>query len=391
MGEQYDAAVSMRELCRAAKGCKANGVAKKDGPLDFYLKRVGKCQKLRNELLTGSYKMRIGTVVQIYRPKRREARAPYYPDRVFQRSMCNNGVYHDLTHSLIYDNVACQKGKGTDMAIRRVIGMLQKLQRDSPDSPIYGTHRDIRKYFPSTPHSAVKRHDRERITEEKFLPYLEEIVESSKDTRPQEAIDSDPFGERGTELGSQINQLNQVSLLDKLDHELKTFCEYYIRYNDDFLILSSDKETVIRAGNTIHKYLCELGLTMTDKSGIFDVRKNGFYFLRKRFILTRTGKIKIRMHKKALAEERSTLRGLKRGIDEGARTMDDVKRHYQSWVANAEYAGDAPIKAMDHFYTITFRTKPEYKRSRRNLYGKNRAESKRQDQTPGKRECQAPQ
>ena len=72
---------------------------------------------------------------------------------------------------------------------------------------------------------------------------------------------------------------------------------------------------------------------------------------------------------KALAEERKTLRGLKRGVDQGVRTMDDVKHHYQSWTANAEYAGDAPIRAMDHFYTVTFRQKPEYKRKRRYLYG----------------------
>lgn len=383
MGEQYDRAVSMRELCRAAKQCK-KGVSWKDGPVDFYLKRVGKCQQLREELTTGTYRMKPGTKVQIYRPKRREAFAPSFRDRTFQRSMCENGVYDDLTHSMILDNVACQKGKGTDMAIRRVIGMLQRLHRENPGAPVYGIHLDIRKYFPSTPHAAVKDLDKRKIKDAAFLPYLEEIIESTKDERPREEIEKDPFGERGTGLGSQINQLHQVALLDPLDHELKSFCRFYIRYNDDFLILDHDREVVERARETVKSYLEAIGLTMTDKSGIFDVRKNGFCFLRKRFILKDSGKIVIRLHSTALVEERNTLRGLKRGVDQGVRTMDDVKRHYQSWIANAEYAGDAPIRAMDQFYTATFRERPTYKRKRRRLYG-NRKERKGKDQTAGTR------
>ena len=216
MGEQLDRSASMRELCRGARECK-KGTSWKDGPLEYYLKRVAKCEQLRESIRSGRYKITPGAKVEIYRPKRRTANAPRIQDRTFQRSMCNNGVYEDLTRSLIFDNMACQKGKGTDLAIRRVIRMLQRL------------------------------------------------------------------------------------------------------------------------------------------------------------------------HKKALAEERKTLRGLKRGVDQGARTMEDVKRHYQSWIANAEYAGDAPIRAMDHFYTVTFRRRPEYKRKRRHLYG-NRKKRKGTDPGAGARE-----
>lgn len=384
MGEQLDRSTSMRELCRGARECK-KGTSWKDGPLEYYLKRVAKCEQLRESIRSGRYKITPGVKVEIYRPKRRTANAPRIQDRTFQKSMCNNGVYEDLTRSLIFDNMACQKGKGTDLAIRRVIRMLQRLHREAPGAPIYGAHLDVRKYFPSTPHEAVKELDRRKITDADFLPYLEEIIESTKDERDAEEIRQDPFGERGTGLGSQINQLHQVALLDQLDHEIKTFCRDYIRYNDDFLILDHDVEVVKRARATIEDHLEKMGLTMTDKSGIIDVRKNGFYFLRKKFIIKDSGKIVIRLHKKALAEERKTLRGLKRGVDQGARTMEDVKRHYQSWIANAEYAGDAPIRAMDHFYTVTFRRRPEYKRKRRHLYG-NRKKRKGTDPGTGARE-----
>lgn len=359
----------MDELCKAAKECR-RGVSNKVGPVEFNLHRLSSCKRLKDDIMSGRYKIRPGTKVIVYRPKRRVATAPWFRDRVWQRSMCNNGVYEDLTRSFIMDNIACQKGKGADMAIRRVVKMLQRLHREDPGATVYGVHLDVKKYFPSTPHDELKEMDKRRISEEKFLPFLCEIIESSKDERPREEIDADPFGERGTGLGSQINQLHQIALLDPMDHDLKCICRDYIRYNDDILILSHDRQMIERARNLAKDHLTKLGLIMTDKAGTFKA-ENGFYFMRKRFIMKRSGKIIIRLHSKALAEERKTLQGLKRCVDYGLRTTEDVRNHYQSWIANAEYAGDAPIRAMDEFYAQLFRERPQYKRKKRYIYGNN--------------------
>lgn len=384
MGEQFDRAASLTQLEKAVRECKRN-VSRKAGVMDAYIHALAFTRDIRDDLLAGKYKLRPGKIVKIYRPKYREAVAPWFRDRVWQRSMCNNGVYDDLTGSFIYDNMACQKKKGVDLAIRRVIGFLQRLYREDPKAPIYGKHLDIKKYFPSTPHKAIKALDRQKITEPMYLPYLDEIVDSVHDPRPQEEIDADPFGERGTGLGSQINQLHQIALLDKLDHELKTFCRFYIRFNDDFLILDHDRATVERADRLIQSTLAGMGLQMVDKAGMFIAQKTGFYFLRKKFILTDTGKIVIRLHKTALKEERKTLEGMKRCLDRGEITMEQVQQHYQSWVANAEYAGDAPIRTMDKIYTRTFRQKPHYKRKRRYLHG-SRTERKEAPAGSGARE-----
>jgi len=358
----------MAELCKAAKECR-RGVSNKSGPVEFNVHRLSSCKRLKDDITSGKYKIRPGTKVNVYRPKRRVATAPWFRDRVWQRSMCNNGVYDDLTRGFLMDNIACQKGKGTDMAIRRVVKMLQRLYREDPGAPIFGVHLDGKSYFSSTPHDDLKEMDKERVSDDRYLPFLYEIIDSSKDERPKEEIAADPFGERGTGLGSQINQLNEVALLDPMDHDVKHCCRNYIRYNDDILILSHDRRQVEKARTLVKSHMEGLGIVMTDKSGIFTA-ENGFYFLRKRFIMTKTGKIIIRLHRKALAEERETLRNLKRMVDRGLRTMDDVQIHYQSWVANAEYAGDAPIRAMDRFYADLFRQRPKYKRKRRYLYGR---------------------
>ena len=346
----FDKAISLNELCKAAKECR-RGVSNKAGPVEFNIHRLSSCKRLKDDIVRGTYKIRPGTKVKIYRPKKRIATAPWFRDRTWQRSMCNNGVYDDLVRPFIVDNIACQKNKGADMAIRRIIRMLQRMYRARPDAPIYGVHLDVKKYFPSTPHDELKAMDRERIKDKRFIPYLDEIIESSRDERPEEEIRMDPFGRRGT------------------DHEMKCIVRSYIRYNDDFLILDHDINAVKKAKLVVQSHLEGDGLTMTDKAGVFKVQ-DGFYFMRKKFILKSTGKIILRLHPKALADERRTLRGLKRCMERGIRTMGDVERHYQSWIANAEYAGDAPIRAMDRFYTELFRRHPRYKRKKRYLYGK---------------------
>ena len=388
MGEQFDKAASLNELCKAAKECK-RGVAWKATPVEYYITRVTSCKRLKDEILGGTYKVHPGDKVYIYKPKKRIATAPWFKDRVWQRSMCNNGVYEDLTRDFIVDNIACQKDKGVDMAIRRVIEMLQTLHRAAPGKPVYGIHLDVRKFFPSTPHRAIKEMDARRIRDHEFIRYLNEIIDSSKDERSPEIIANDPFGERGTGLGSQINQLHQVALLDGIDHKAKSLCTCYIRYNDDFLVLSHDKEALKKTRELIRRDLEDLGLTMTDKAGLFRADQ-GFYFLRKRFIMTKTGKIIIRLHPRALAEERQVLRKLKNDLDAGLITLEYVQDHYQSWVANAEYAGDAPIRAMDKFFTQTFRVKPKYKRKKRYLYGqRNQALKGREAQKSRSREPDA--
>ena len=369
MGDQYENALSMTELCRSIRECK-RGVSYKDGPMYWYIHSLTKAKAIKDEIQRGKYKLKPGTVVQIFRPKKRTAVAPWFRDRVWQRSMCNNGVYRDLTRGVAYDNYACQTGKGTDLAIRRTIKALQAIYRETGSNEGYGIHRDVRKYFPSTPHGLIKQQDRKLITEPAFLPFLDEIVDSVDDPRSAEEIAGDPFGTRGTGLGSQINQLNQVAFLNDIDHELMTFCKHRHHYMDDFLILDKQKETCVRAGETIDRMLEKKGLTGVDKSGIFRL-SDGFYFLRHYFRLTETGKVVVRLHPETIKNERAALRGMKRAYDRGEVTMEYIDIHYQCFISQAEYSGpgDGVIRAMDKFFTQTFRRKPVYKRKRRYFYG----------------------
>lgn len=272
----FDQAVSVNALAAAERFC-LRGVRWKCTPVSYHVHYMSNNKRMQNMLLNGTYKMMRGTEVQIYRPKRRTALAIKFRDRVWHKSILNNGVYNDLTKKLIYDNGACQNGKGMDFAVRRVVCFLQRMYRETGTNSGYGVHLDIKKYFPSTPKELAKRIDRLYIRDDRFIPYLDQAIESSIDKRSIEEIQNDPFGERGIGLGSPINQINQVAILDSLDKELKKFCKYYERVMDDILILDNDITVIKRATRIIDAYLRRQGFQMTNQFGIFKV-SNGFFF-----------------------------------------------------------------------------------------------------------------
>ena len=123
------------------------------------------CAKLNHELQNGTYKISKYTEFTIYEPKKRDIVSTRFRDRVFQRSMCDNYLYKEITKGFIYDNGACLVGKGTDFSRKRLRACLQKYYRK------YGTNGyvlkcDIKNYFGSTSHEIAYSAVNRRISDE---------------------------------------------------------------------------------------------------------------------------------------------------------------------------------------------------------------------------------
>ena len=366
MGQRLEEALSLRELCRATKQCK-KGVLWKDSVANHYLRSLTRNQKLAQEVKDGRYKLSPYTVFTIHEPKKREISATKMRDRVLQRSMTNNGVREDLTRSFIYDNGACVKNKGKDFTACRTRCALERYYRKYGDRQGYAAHLDVKSYFPNTAHSEIKRILKERVRDTDFLPLLFEIVDSYEDKRTEEEIREDPFGERGIGLGSELSQLVQLALLDHIDHAIKERYkpDVYIRYMDDFLIVCREREKLLDIVSFIEAELKKLGHRATNKEGIYPIRR-GIVFLKLRFLLTDSGKVVVKISDRTLSRERKQLRNLKRLTDRGERTMEDVQRHYQSWISMVKpYDSGSALRKMDEFYTELFGEKPIYKYKRR--------------------------
>ena len=319
--DRYDKAISFDELHKGLQKARRN-VMWKDSVSGYNLDGLKNTLKLREELTNGSYQISPYQVFTIHEPKEREIVATRIRDRQFQRSLCDNILYDDITRGFIHDNCACLRGRGVDYALNRLNAHLHRYYRKH-GSDGWVLRCDIRHYFPETPHETAKAALRKRVKDPRALQAAETIVDS--------------FGrDKGIGLGSQVSQLIELAVLDDLDHYIKERLKvrHYIRYMDDFILIHHDRAVLEDALTVIRGKVEALGLSLNRKTQIAPLRQ-GIRFLKWRFILTDTGKVIRRMSRRSIIKERRKLKKLAEKAIAGTIPWEYVWTNFQSWRANA--------------------------------------------------------
>lgn len=371
----YKDAISLSELLKATLQC-GKGLSYKASVSGYLIDMVCKNHKLQSELLNDVYSISKYLYFVIKEPKTRLICATRFRDRVWQKSMCNNGVRDNFLNPLIYDNGACQKNKGVDFAIDRLICHLQKYYRKYGTNDGYYDHLDIKGYFPNTPHSVSKHATDKYVKDSKFREQIYKVIDSFVDQRPTEVIANDPFGERGTALGSELSQLIELAIPNHIDHAIKERYkpDTFIRFNDDMIIVSNSKETLSSIRNYIFKEYAKLGLQVTIKQSN-EKLSNGVKFLKRRIVLTDTGKVIVKSDPSKFSKERKRLRKLKEKLDEGTIDMESIADHYQSARAGLDRCDEkVKVRNLDLYYSHLFNcAPPPHSRRKKNAYCKSKA------------------
>ena len=239
-------------LYESMKKCR-KGVMWKDSTASFCLNGVERTLKLSHQLQDGTYKARPTVKFTVTSPKPREIASITFRDRVYQRSLNDNAVYPIMSRSFIYDNYACQKGKGTDAARERLKEFLRRYYRKH-GADGYVAQFDIRGYYPNMDHDIT-----ESLFRRKLDPEVYEMV--------KEILRAQYEGSKGYNPGSQLIQIAGISILDELDHYIKEqlHAKLYIRYMDDFLIISENREHLECCTVEIAKKLRELRFELNEK------------------------------------------------------------------------------------------------------------------------------
>lgn len=146
--------------------CK-NNVLWKTSVSHYYLNGIEETLKLEKQLKEGIYKPRPPKKFTLTSPKKREAVSIAFRDRVYQRSLNDNVIYPIMTKSFIYDNCACQKGKGTDFARERLHTFMRKYFRKYGNEG-YILQMDISGYYPNMQHSLIEKQFKKKLPEEAF-------------------------------------------------------------------------------------------------------------------------------------------------------------------------------------------------------------------------------
>lgn len=255
------------------------------------------------EIESGSYRLSPYQEFEIFEPKKRHITATRIKDRQIQRNLCDTMLYKQITKSFIYDNCACQIGKGTQFAMKRLKQHLGKFYRANKSNDGYVLKCDIHHFFESINHDVLKAELRRRIDDDWACNMVNDIVDS--------------FGAKGIGLGSQVSQLVALMYLDKLDHFIKERLKirYYVRYMDDFILIHKDREYLKYCLMQIREHLAEIDLTLNSKTTIHKL-KQGVCFLNWKYILSETGRVVMLQNSHRLAKKRRKIKAmLQKGID----------------------------------------------------------------------------
>lgn len=322
MDRTIEHAIAFSELYKGLKKSCRN-VRWKDSVSGYEANGLKNTYELRQSLLNGTYRISGYQRFHIHEPKEREIVATRIKDRQFQRSLCDNVLYPQITRSFIRDNCACQRGKGVDDALDRLNVHLRRYYRKHGASG-WVLKCDIRHYFAETPHEVAKEAIRKRLTDKRAAYYTDAIIDSFG-------------GSMGIGLGSQVSQITELAVLDDLDHYIKERLriKHYLRYMDDFILIHEDRAVLENALKVIVEKLAALGLTLNSKTQIYPL-KQGIIWLKWRFILTDTGKVVRRISNQSVVRERRKLKRMAKLAIAGRIPAEALSESFVTWKAHAQ-------------------------------------------------------
>lgn len=253
-----------------------------------------------------------------------------FRDRVIQWA-----AYRQLNP--IFDNTyyeyscACRVGKGSHFAADKLQYWLRKLDR-SPGRTYY-LKADIAKYFYRINHNRLLQIISRKIGCKDTLDLLEVIIKKDDGEFGIQLGDHHFEHEKikgiGIPIGNLLSQLFANVYLDWLDkyvkHTLKV--DYYIRYMDDFVILSKDKKELHRLRKEIEIFLDDyLALELNNKTAVRPISL-GIDFMG--YVIWPTHRLLRKSTKKKMKRR---LKSLTKKYSQGKVGLEEVNASIQSYL-----------------------------------------------------------
>ncbi len=203
-------------------------------------------QKLHAELKAENYQHGEYFAFTITDPKPRDIHKASVRDRLLHHAIYQE-LYPYFDKQFIYDSYSCRYSKGTHRAVERFKIFIQKVGKNNTKTT-WVLKCDIKKFFASIDHellfSILKRH----VDDDQLIGLLKNIVQSFNGQSG-----------KGLPLGNLTSQLLVNIYMNEFDQYIKHLLkiQYYIRYADDFVFLSTDKEELEKLLPILSSFLGE--------------------------------------------------------------------------------------------------------------------------------------
>lgn len=249
--------------------------------------------KLQKELKEHTYKPGRSICFVVTKPKAREIFAADFRDRIVHHILV--GYLERIWEPKFIDqSYSCRKEKGAHLALKDLKRYIRKANHNNSQSA-YCLQVDIRSFFVSLKKDILFELIKKQVKNPEILWLAETIIFHNPTSDYYLKGDSSLFNlipdhkslfkvlsDQGLPIGNLTSQFFANVYLNELDqfvkHTLKV--KYYLRYVDDLVLLSSDKEQLKIWRNQINEFLInKLKLNLHPKKQVLQDINKGINFV----------------------------------------------------------------------------------------------------------------
>jgi len=242
----YDYIISLENLLEAWREFVRGKRQRRDVQV-FALNLIDNINLLHTELVNQTYRHGGYKAFNISDPKPRHIHKAAVRDRLLHHAIYRV-LYPFFDRTFISDSFSCRNDKGTHRALNRFRSFAFKVSRNHTRT-CWVLKCDIKKFFANIDHGILKSILAEYIQDKNILWLLGQVIDSFSSGRVGV----------GLPLGNLTSQLLVNIYMNKFDQFVKyrLKAKYYIRYADDFVFLSADKNWSIDLLPSIESFLGE--------------------------------------------------------------------------------------------------------------------------------------
>lgn len=221
------------------------GKRRKKDVIKFEAELADNILELHTLLQNRTYEHAGYSAFNISDPKPRNIHKAVVRDRVLHHLIYKE-LYWYFDARFIFDSYSCRKNKGTHRALDRFTLFARQVSKNHTRT-CYVLKCDIKKFFASIDHEVMKKILERHIEDGEMRWLIHQVLKSFHTTA--EGV--------GLPLGNLTSQLLVNVYMHEFDMYLKQELrvKYYIRYADDFAVLSTDKKYLEDLLPKFHEFL----------------------------------------------------------------------------------------------------------------------------------------
>jgi len=290
--ENHQSLFTFSRIYRAYLNCRKHKRNSKDA-LIFELNLEENLVQLVESLRDRSYQPATSVCFYVSKPKMREIFAADFKDRIVHH--LNYELLAPVWEKIFIDqSFACRPEKGTHHAAKVLQKYLRKITCNGK-RPAFYLKMDVKNFFISINKHLLYKMIIKKCHSEEIRWLLKVIIfhdptedyqlKSSKTLQqkvPQQKSLFHVLEDCGLPIGNLTSQFFANIFLNALDQFVKHVlnCRYYVRYVDDFILLSVDKNQLLEWKSQIIQFLAdELLLQINEKATRLDSIYNGVDFV----------------------------------------------------------------------------------------------------------------